>query len=155
MRIVYHCFTLQFWNLAHVKNRPVIYRHLVDTWFIHVRAVPLVNKSRIHEVPKNNPYLVINMVIFNIALTCFAIGWIDAHSTFILYIYIYMYLYWARIALHAQISTGNQGGKSEKCFSRFYTFPPNMLTTFHYTYNLFSLIHITNYVFHVYVIFTA
>ena len=36
MRLVYHCFTPQFWNLVHVKKKPVIFRHLVDTWFIHL-----------------------------------------------------------------------------------------------------------------------
>ena len=32
----YHCFTLQFWNLARVKYKHVIFRHLVDMWFIHL-----------------------------------------------------------------------------------------------------------------------
>ena len=36
MRIVYHCFTPQFWNLSHVKNKSVIFRHLVNMWFIHL-----------------------------------------------------------------------------------------------------------------------
>ena len=45
MRIVYDCFSPQF-NLAHVKNKPVIFRHPVDMWFIH-RGRPSVNKPRI------------------------------------------------------------------------------------------------------------
>ena len=41
-------------NLAHVEYKPVIFRHLVDTWFIHQGHGPDVNKSRIHKVPINN-----------------------------------------------------------------------------------------------------
>ena len=54
MRIVNHCFKPQFWNIAHAKNKPITFRPLVDTWFIHLcRAAPSVNKSRIPSLPKN------------------------------------------------------------------------------------------------------
>ena len=29
------------WNLVHVKNKPVVFRHLVDMWVIHLWLCPL------------------------------------------------------------------------------------------------------------------
>ena len=40
LRASYHCFTAQFWDLVHLKNKPVILRHLVDMWFIHLGLCP-------------------------------------------------------------------------------------------------------------------
>ena len=58
MRIVYHCLTSQFWNLAHVKNKPVIFRYIVDMIHLHSpRAAPSVNESHIPSLPKNKPHL--------------------------------------------------------------------------------------------------
>lgn len=50
MKIVYHGSTPQFWNLAHYFRAP-------SGYVIHLRGCA-VNKLRIHEVPKNNPYLI-------------------------------------------------------------------------------------------------
>ena len=49
MKIVYHGSTPQFWNLAHYFPP--------SGYVIHLRGCA-VNKFSIHEVPKNNPYLI-------------------------------------------------------------------------------------------------
>lgn len=51
----YHCFTAQFWDLVHLKNKPVILRHLVDKWFTHLGLCP---RGISHISPRGlrNPY---------------------------------------------------------------------------------------------------
>ena len=55
---VYHCFTPQFWNLAHVKNKPAIFRQrgCSSRWINHVLSLP-----------KNNPYI---FVMFLLPRSC-------------------------------------------------------------------------------------
>ena len=52
MRIVYHCFTPQFCNLPHVKNKPAIF---TTSWICD--GAPSANKSPIPSLAKNYPYL--------------------------------------------------------------------------------------------------
>ena len=58
---------LKIWELltivlGHEKNKAVIYRYLMDMWFIHLG----LNKSHIPSLPKNNPYTHTNTYIDNI-----------------------------------------------------------------------------------------
>ena len=49
--IVYHCFTPQYSNLAHVENKPAIFRQLVDIWFVHTGLRPRwINHISTHRV---------------------------------------------------------------------------------------------------------